>query len=75
MSSSKIYSIGQARVTRSSDVTRDIGYTPTNITKLKWNGKAAILTSKRHELRENQRKNTMATGSSPNNNSSKSKMP
>ncbi|WMV26678.1 hypothetical protein MTR67_020063 [Solanum verrucosum] len=38
MPSSKIYSAGQAKVTRSSDVTSDIGYTPSNTTKLKWNG-------------------------------------
>ncbi|KAG5632878.1 hypothetical protein H5410_004595 [Solanum commersonii] len=35
MPSSKIYSTGQAKVTRSSDVTGDIGYTPSNTTKLK----------------------------------------
>uniref|UniRef100_M1DSI7 Transposon MuDR mudrA n=1 Tax=Solanum tuberosum TaxID=4113 RepID=M1DSI7_SOLTU len=38
MPSTKIYSTGQAKVTRSSDVTGDIGYTPSNTTKLKWNG-------------------------------------
>ncbi|KAH0649460.1 hypothetical protein KY285_034708 [Solanum tuberosum] len=38
MPSSKIYSTGQAEVARSSDVTGDIGYTPSNTTKLKWNG-------------------------------------
>ncbi|KAH0657490.1 hypothetical protein KY289_026238 [Solanum tuberosum] len=59
MPSSKIYSTGQAKVTRSSDVTGYIGYTPSNTTKLKWNGKAAILISKLHELREKQRKKTM----------------
>ncbi|KAH0741530.1 hypothetical protein KY290_034573 [Solanum tuberosum] len=45
MPSSKIYSTGQAKVTRSSDVIGDIGYTPSNTTKLKWNGKATISTS------------------------------
>ncbi|KAG5632650.1 hypothetical protein H5410_004367 [Solanum commersonii] len=65
MPRSKIYSTGQAKVTRSSDVTGDIGYTPSNTSKLKWNGKAAISTSKLHELREKQRKKTM--GSSSNN--------
>ncbi|WMV38775.1 hypothetical protein MTR67_032160 [Solanum verrucosum] len=34
MPSSKIYSTGQAKMTRSSDVTGDIGYTPSNTTKL-----------------------------------------
>ncbi|KAH0658509.1 hypothetical protein KY289_027257 [Solanum tuberosum] len=52
MPSGKIYSTRQAKVTRSSDVTDDIGYTPSNTTKLKWNGKVAISTSKLHELRE-----------------------
>ncbi|WMV51326.1 hypothetical protein MTR67_044711 [Solanum verrucosum] len=33
--SSKIYSTGQAKVTRSSDVTSDIGYTPSTTSKLK----------------------------------------
>ncbi|KAH0709216.1 hypothetical protein KY284_010643 [Solanum tuberosum] len=61
MPSSKIYSTGQAKVTRSSDVTGDIGYTPSNTTKLKWNGKATISTSKLHELREKQRKKTMGS--------------
>ncbi|TMW82202.1 hypothetical protein EJD97_006532 [Solanum chilense] len=75
MPSSKIYSTGQARLTRSSDVTGDIGYTPSNTTKLKWNGKAAISTSKLHELRDKQRKKTMGSSSSQNNTSSKSKMP
>ncbi|KAH0665109.1 hypothetical protein KY285_026315 [Solanum tuberosum] len=78
MPSTKIYSTGQAKVTRSSDAAGDIGYTPSNTTKLKWNGKAAISTSKLHELREKQRKKTM--GNSSNNSSrndtfSQSKMP
>ncbi|KAH0758546.1 hypothetical protein KY290_022039 [Solanum tuberosum] len=75
MPSSKIYSTGQAKVTRSSDVTGDIGYTPSNTTKLKWNGKATISTSKLHELREKQRKKTMGSSSSQNDTSSQSKMP
>ncbi|KAG5626736.1 hypothetical protein H5410_011954 [Solanum commersonii] len=74
MPSSKIYSTGQAKVTRSSDVTGDIGYTPSNTTKLKWNGKAAISTSKLHELREKQRKK-MGSSSGQNDTSSQSKMP
>ncbi|WMV11418.1 hypothetical protein MTR67_004803 [Solanum verrucosum] len=61
MPSSKIYSIGQAKVTRSSDVISDIGYTPSNTTKLKWNGKAAFSTSKLHELREKPRKKIMGS--------------
>ncbi|WMV51327.1 hypothetical protein MTR67_044712 [Solanum verrucosum] len=35
MPSSKIYSTGQAKVTRSTDVTSDIGYTPSTTSKLK----------------------------------------
>ncbi|WMV32538.1 hypothetical protein MTR67_025923 [Solanum verrucosum] len=78
MPSTKIYSTGQAKVTRSSDVTGDIGYTPSNTTKLKWNGKAAISTSKLHELREKQINKTMGSSSnnpSRNDTSSQSKMP
>ncbi|KAG5592680.1 hypothetical protein H5410_043194 [Solanum commersonii] len=75
MPSSKTYSTGQAKVTRSSNVTSEIGYTPSNITKLKWNGKATISTSKLHELREKQRKKTMGSSSSQNDTSSQSKMP
>ncbi|KAK4706930.1 hypothetical protein R3W88_033514 [Solanum pinnatisectum] len=75
MSSSKIYSTGQANVTRSSNVTGDIGYTPSNTTKLIWNGKASISTSKLHDLREKQRKKTMGSISSQNDTSSQSKMP
>ncbi|KAG5620992.1 hypothetical protein H5410_006210 [Solanum commersonii] len=75
MPSSKIYSTGQAKVTRSSDVTGDIVYTSSNTTKLKWNDKAAISTSKLHELREKQRKKTMGSSSSQNHSSSQSKMP
>ncbi|KAH0662136.1 hypothetical protein KY290_028083 [Solanum tuberosum] len=75
MPSSKIYSTGQAKVTRSSDVTGDIGYTPSNTTKLKLNGKASISISKLHELREKQRKKTVGSSSSQNDTSSQSKMP
>ena len=56
MPNSKIYSTGQARMTKSSDVTGDIGYTPSNTTKMKYNGKTPFLTSKIHELREKQRR-------------------
>ncbi|KAH0711861.1 hypothetical protein KY289_007820 [Solanum tuberosum] len=73
-----IYSIGQAKVTRSCDVAGDIGYTPSNTSKLKWNGKAAISTRKLHEHREKQRKKTMGSSSnnlSQNDTSSQSKMP
>ncbi|KAH0642490.1 hypothetical protein KY290_034075 [Solanum tuberosum] len=75
MPSSKIYSTGQAKVTRSSYVTSEIGYTPSNTTKLKWNGKATISTSKLHELKEKQRKKTMGSSSSQNDTSSPSKIP
>ncbi|WMV14415.1 hypothetical protein MTR67_007800 [Solanum verrucosum] len=75
MPSSKIYYTGQVKVTRSFDVTGDIDYTPSNTTKLKWNGKVAISTSKLHELREKQRKKTMGSSSSQNDTSSQSKMP
>ncbi|KAG5589363.1 hypothetical protein H5410_039877 [Solanum commersonii] len=75
MPSSKIYSTGQAKVTRSSDVIGDIGYTPSNTTKLKWNGKTTISTSKLYELREKQRKKTMGSSSSQNDTSSQSKIP
>ncbi|KAK4732692.1 hypothetical protein R3W88_025680 [Solanum pinnatisectum] len=74
MPSSNIYSTEQAKVTRSSNVTGDIGYTPSNTTKLKWNGKAAISTSKFHELREKQRKKIMGSSSSQNDTSSQSKI-
>ncbi|KAG5620028.1 hypothetical protein H5410_005246 [Solanum commersonii] len=77
MPSSKIYSTGQVKVKR-FDVTGDIGYTPSNTSKLKWNGKATILTSKLNELIEKQRKKTMGSSSnnpSQNNTSSQSKMP
>ncbi|WMV49825.1 hypothetical protein MTR67_043210 [Solanum verrucosum] len=52
MPSSKIYSTSQAKVIRSTDITGDISYTPSNTSKLKWNGKTTISTSKLHELRE-----------------------
>ncbi|KAG5580089.1 hypothetical protein H5410_050716 [Solanum commersonii] len=52
MPSSKIYSTSQAKVARSADITGDISYTPSNTSKLKWNGKTTISTSKLHELRE-----------------------
>ncbi|KAF3668404.1 putative C2 and GRAM domain-containing protein-like [Capsicum annuum] len=42
MPSSKICSIGHARVTRSADITGNIGYTPSTTNKLKLNGKVAI---------------------------------
>ncbi|WMV13987.1 hypothetical protein MTR67_007372 [Solanum verrucosum] len=56
MSSCKIFSIGTTKVTKSADVTRDIGYKPSTAPKLKWNGKAAISTRKLQEMREEQRK-------------------
>ncbi|KAF3643282.1 hypothetical protein FXO38_20701 [Capsicum annuum] len=59
MSSSKIYSTGQAKVARSVDVTGDIGYTLSTISKVKWNGKSAMSTRKLQELKENKRKKTV----------------
>ncbi|KAM3361241.1 hypothetical protein P3S68_016095 [Capsicum galapagoense] len=63
MPSSKIYSIGQAKVARSADVTSGIGYTPSSTSKLKWNGKSAILTRKLQELKENRRKKKVGSSS------------
>ncbi|KAM3303624.1 hypothetical protein P3S67_014654 [Capsicum chacoense] len=62
MSSSKIYSTGQAKVARSADVTGDIAYTPSSTSKLKWNGKSAISTRKLQELKENRRKKKEESG-------------
>ncbi|KAG5587378.1 hypothetical protein H5410_047812 [Solanum commersonii] len=53
----KIFSTGTTKVTKSADVTGDIGYKPSTAPKLKWNGKAAISTRKLQEMREEQRKN------------------
>ncbi|KAF3630174.1 hypothetical protein FXO37_28572 [Capsicum annuum] len=69
MPSSKICSTGQARVTKSADITGNIGYTPTFTSKLKWNGKAAISTKKLQEIKEKKRKKNV--GSSSNNSSQK----
>ncbi|KAF3670213.1 hypothetical protein FXO38_07199 [Capsicum annuum] len=63
MPSSKIYSIGQAKVARLADVTSGIGYTPSSISKLKWNGKSAISTRKLQELKENRRKKKVGSSS------------
>ncbi|KAH0776337.1 hypothetical protein KY290_007748 [Solanum tuberosum] len=65
MSSCKIFSTGTPKVTKSTDVTADIGYKPSTAPKLKWNGKAAISTRKLQEMREEQRKKSR--GSSSNN--------
>ncbi|KAG5622515.1 hypothetical protein H5410_007733 [Solanum commersonii] len=65
MSSCKIFSTGTTKVTKSADVTGDIGYKPSTAPKLKWNGKAAISTRKLQEMREEQRKKSK--GSSSNN--------
>ncbi|KAF3649478.1 putative F-box protein-like [Capsicum annuum] len=67
--SSKICSTGQATVTRSADITGNIGYTPTFTSKLKWNGNAAISTEKLQEIKEKKRKKNV--GSSSNNPSKK----
>ncbi|KAM3358186.1 hypothetical protein P3S68_021117 [Capsicum galapagoense] len=78
MPSSKICSTGQVRVTRSADITGNIGYTSTSTSKLKWNGKAAISTKKLQEIKEKKRKKNVGSSSnnsSKKNTSSKSKMP
>ncbi|KAF3664679.1 putative ADP-ribosylation factor GTPase-activating protein AGD14-like [Capsicum annuum] len=78
MPSSKIYSTGQAKVARSADVTGDIGYTSSSISKLKWNSKSAISTRKLQELKENKRKKKVGSSSnhrSQNTASSQSNMP
>ncbi|KAF3667352.1 putative F-box protein-like [Capsicum annuum] len=78
MSSSKIYSTGQARVTKSADIIGNIGYTPTSTSKLKWNVKAAISTKKLQEIKEQKKKKNVGSSSnnpSKKNTSSKSKMP
>ncbi|XP_049365108.1 oleosin-B6-like [Solanum verrucosum] len=63
MSSCKIFSTGTTKVTKSADVTGDIGYKPSTAPKLKWNGKAAISTSKLQEMREEQRKKSKGSSS------------
>ncbi|PHT76449.1 hypothetical protein T459_19971 [Capsicum annuum] len=68
MPRSKICSTSQARVTRSADITGNIGYTPTSTSKLKWNGNTAISTKKLQEIKEKKRKKNVESSS---NNSSK----
>ncbi|PHT54132.1 hypothetical protein CQW23_08594 [Capsicum baccatum] len=78
MPSSKICYTSHARLTRSADITGNIGYTPTSTSKLKWNGKAAISTKKLQEIKEKKRKKNVRSSSnnlSQKNTSSKSKMP
>ncbi|KAM3219676.1 hypothetical protein P3L10_024207 [Capsicum annuum] len=79
MPSNKICSTSQARVTRSADITGNIGYTLTSTIKLKWNGKEAISTKKKlQEIKEKKRKKNVGSSSnnpSKKNTSSKSKMP
>ncbi|WMV28544.1 hypothetical protein MTR67_021929 [Solanum verrucosum] len=65
MSSCKIFSTGTTKVTKSADVTGDVGYKPSTAPKLKWNGKVTISTRKLQEMREEQRKKSR--GSSSNN--------
>ncbi|KAH0650065.1 hypothetical protein KY284_029977 [Solanum tuberosum] len=60
-----IFSAGTTKVTKSADVTSDIGYKSSTAPKLKWNEKAAISTRKLQEMREEQRKKSR--GSSSNN--------
>uniref|UniRef100_M0ZL79 Uncharacterized protein n=2 Tax=Solanum tuberosum TaxID=4113 RepID=M0ZL79_SOLTU len=63
MSSCKIFSTGTTKVTKSADVTGDIGYKLSTAPKLKWNGKAAISTRKLQEMREEQRKKSKGSSS------------
>ncbi|KAH0668862.1 hypothetical protein KY289_023355 [Solanum tuberosum] len=65
MSGCKIFSTGTTKVTKSADVTVDVGYKPSTAPKLKWNGKATISTRKLQEMRKEQRKKSR--GSSSNN--------
>jgi len=46
MPSFKILSTGATKVTRSADITGDIGFKPSTASKLKWKGKSAISTRK-----------------------------
>ncbi|KAM3288802.1 hypothetical protein P3S67_022232 [Capsicum chacoense] len=67
MRSSKIGPTGQARITRSADITGNIGYTPTSTSKLKWNSKTAISTKKLQEIKEKKRKkNVESSSNNPN---------
>ncbi|KAF3680473.1 putative auxin-induced protein 10A5-like [Capsicum annuum] len=78
MSSSKICSTGQAKMTKSVDITGNIGYTPSTTSKLKWNGKTTISTKKLQEIKEKKgKKNVESSSNNPSkkSSSSKSKMP
>ncbi|WMV51385.1 hypothetical protein MTR67_044770 [Solanum verrucosum] len=72
MPSFKIFSTGATKVTRSADITGDIGFKPSTASKLKWKGKSAISTKKLQEMSEQQRKKPKGSSS---NNPSQSKEP
>jgi len=65
MSSCKIFSTGSTKVTKSADVSGDIGYKPSTAPKLKWNGKAAITTRKLQQMRGEQRKSKGSSSTNP----------
>ncbi|XP_059309732.1 uncharacterized protein LOC132060840 [Lycium ferocissimum] len=48
----RIVSTGKAKVTRSAEVTGDIGYKPSANSKLKWRGNEAITTRKLQEIQQ-----------------------
>ncbi|KAK4729249.1 hypothetical protein R3W88_022237 [Solanum pinnatisectum] len=56
MPSFKILSTGATKVTRSADITGDIGFKPSTASKFKWKGKSAISTRKLQEINEQQKK-------------------
>lgn len=72
MPSFKILSTGATKVTRSADITGDIGFKPSTASKFKWKGKSAISTRKLQEMSEQQRKKPKGSSS---NNPSQSKEP
>ena len=65
MSNCKIFSIGSTKVTKSANVTGDIGYKPSTAPKLKWNGKEAITTRKLQQMRGEQRKSKGSSSTNP----------
>ncbi|KAG5581723.1 hypothetical protein H5410_052350 [Solanum commersonii] len=72
MPSFKILSTGATKVTRSADITGDIGFKPSTANKLKWKGKSTISIRKLQEMSVQQRKKPKGSSS---NNSSQSKEP
>ncbi|KAG5585838.1 hypothetical protein H5410_046272 [Solanum commersonii] len=65
MPSFKILSTSATKVTRSADITGDIGFKPSTTSKLTWKGKSTISTRKLQEMSEQRRKKPK--GSSSNN--------